>query len=60
MPFRETLEQAGLTVVSFTLDELIVRDQSGKLELWFRNDGHASSGIVWNGHDYEFARSLRG
>lgn len=57
-PKRETLEQAGYTYVRPLGDgEHLLRDEDGKFEVWFVNDGHASYGLRWNGHDLEFARS---
>jgi hypothetical protein len=58
-PTRESLEQAGLTFVSLKGKELRVRDEDGKIEVWYANPGHASSGIVYKGVDYEFVRSER-
>lgn len=58
-PKRETLEQAGYTYVQdMGNGEHLLRDSDGKGEVWFVNDGHASYGLLWNGHDLEFARSL--
>lgn len=58
-PKRETLEQAGYTYVQdLGHGEHLLRDSDGKGEVWFVNDGHASYGLLWNGHDLEFARSL--
>lgn len=57
-PKRETLKQAGYTYVRALGDgEHLLRDEDGKFEVWFVNDGHASYGLRWNGHDLEFARS---
>lgn len=56
-PLRETLEQAGLTFVSLKGKELRVKDEDGKIEVWFANPGHASSGIVYKDKEYEFMRS---
>jgi len=58
---RETLEQAGyLNEYEDREDgEIVLTDrETGSREIWFRNDGHASYGIVVDGHDYEFARSI--
>jgi hypothetical protein len=57
---KETPEQAGYEVD--TLNEgdftaIFRNKETGKRELWFQNDGHASYGITVNGHDYEFVSS---
>ena len=38
-------------------EAIIFCNDDGDLEYWFKNDGHASYGIVFEGHDYEFASS---
>jgi hypothetical protein len=62
-PKRESLAEAGYSVLSprpewLDANEVILVDATGKQELWFRNDGHASSGVVIDGHDYEFVRTV--
>ncbi|HCJ52976.1 MAG TPA: hypothetical protein DHV25_04650 [Candidatus Kerfeldbacteria bacterium] len=60
MANRETLKQAGYTLAASLGDgEYILRESdTGKLELWFANKGHASYGIKYRGTDLEFARSI--
>ena len=36
---------------------IILCNEDGDLEYWFKNDCHASYGIIFEGHDYEFASS---
>jgi hypothetical protein len=62
-PKRESLAEAGYSVLSprpewLDANEVILVDATGKQELWFRNDNHASSGVVIDGHDYEFVRTI--
>lgn len=59
MPIRETLEQANCVYVR-TLDDgghIIFDETTRNYEVWFENDNHASYGLLWQGHDLEFARS---
>jgi hypothetical protein len=58
---RETIEEAGLTVVNYDTEtrELTVRDSGeGKLELWAENDHFAGYVIEYMGKGYEFVRPL--
>jgi hypothetical protein len=59
-PIRETLEEAGYTLVEklFGGEVVLEARDTGKHEVWFHNPNHASYGIVIDGQDYEFARSL--
>lgn len=60
-PIRETLAQAGYRYVRPGLfkGEHVLSDDEGTHELWFRNQGHASYGIVLDdGSELEFARTL--
>lgn len=59
-PIRETPEQAGYKVVWLINHELLLEDESGQREIWWRNDGHASYGIRFANHDYEFVCNLKG
>ena len=54
---RGTIESEGLQFISLQKGTLTVFDpETGRSEEWQRNDGHASFGIVYKGHDYEFCR----
>lgn len=57
---KETMEQAGYVYIKNVGDggHLLRDKETGKLELWFCNKGHASYGIKWRNTDLEFARSL--
>ncbi len=57
---RETLEQAGYQLHSHNRfgEYTLLNLETGKLELWFHNQGHASYGVVYKGKDLEFAREI--
>ena len=61
MAFKEPLEHTDYKLAARSglggTDWVILVDGDGEPEFWFRNDGHASYGIVIDGHDYEFARA---
>lgn len=56
---KQTLKQAGYTYVGFhAIRKLhILRDEDGKLELWFASKNHASYGLIWGNTHLEFASS---
>ena len=57
---KETLEQSGYELIGIKGNEAILRDplkSTQVYELWFMNDGHASYGVIIDGHHYEFVRS---
>jgi hypothetical protein len=60
MKNKETLKQAGYTYAGFRADirAHLLRDDSGKLEMWFANKNHSSYGLKWRNTHLEFARSL--
>ena len=39
------------------ISSMVFCNDDGDLELWGKSDGHASYGIVFEGHDYEFCTS---
>lgn len=58
-PVRETLEQAGYAYAGFDRQQQVhvLKDkETGRLEAWFANKGHASYGITFRNTDLEFAR----
>ncbi len=57
--FRQTLKQAGYKIVKYLGDgEVILENEDGGHELWFKNDHHAGWTIEIRGVGYEFARSV--
>lgn len=58
-PFKQTLAESEYTLVRrINADEVILREEGGNDELWARNPGHASYGVVIDGEDYEFVSSV--
>ena len=57
---KETMKQAGYTYVKCNRDgrSHVLRDDCGRLEIWFNNKNHASYGIIFKNTHLEFARSL--
>ncbi len=67
MPHYEKLEEYGYTFVEVLREgssygfpgEYLLKDEySGRLEVWFHNQNHASFGLDYNGKHLEFARSI--
>lgn len=63
MAKRQTLEaymkDEGLSACKFSPDKKTLWIYSyAKRETWEQNDGHASFGVTYQGHDYEFCSSL--
>ena len=60
MPLRETLDEAGMKINKWLNDNEVVLEckTTGKKEVWMANDGHASTGIVIDGTDFEFVDSI--
>jgi hypothetical protein len=59
---RETLKQAGVKHLGFFKDlggHVLQDRDSGKLELWMTNQGHASYGILYRGKALEFVRTVQ-
>ena len=57
---KESMTAAGYTYVRpLGEGEHLLKDDDGKLEVWFSNKGHASYGIKWKNTDLEFARSYK-
>lgn len=57
---KETLEQSGYELIARIGKHVVLRDPLKKTqtyEMWFMNDGHASYGIIIDGHQYEFVKS---
>lgn len=56
---HETLQEAGYAVVNHTRGRYTLQDiETGRLEQWVVNNGHASYGIrLSNGDDLEFVGS---
>lgn len=56
---RDTLAGAGLTVRDlFKNGDAYLKDESGKVELWHKNDNFAGYVIEINGEGYEFVRTV--
>lgn len=57
---RETIFEAGYSVAKVKSDnELILQEkETGKMELWAKNDHHAGYTVEFKGIGYEFIRSL--
>lgn len=58
-PKRETLKQAGYEHVRFDPQQggHVLRDKdTGRLELWVANKGHASYGLIYKNTHLEFVR----
>ena len=53
-----TLEDEGVTFVSLIDCELIVENDLGVKELYAQNDDFAGWTLEYDGHHYEFCRSL--
>jgi hypothetical protein len=56
---RESLSESGYIVVAHTPHdgEVILKDDGGKLELWFAHDDHAGYTVAIDGIGYEFIRT---
>ena len=64
MANRQTLEEymkdEGYTTAKFSKCQKLLWICSDRVkEEWIRNDGHASFGVTFGGHDYEFCSSLK-
>jgi hypothetical protein len=55
---REPLVEAGYTLDKWEGDEIVVRDESGRRELWVRNDHHAGYTLWFGGMGFEFVTGL--
>ena len=56
---RETVHEAGFNVVYILEDEIVLEDMETKnLELWAVSDNFAGYAIEFNGHEYEFIRTI--
>jgi hypothetical protein len=57
---RETIFEAGYSVARIISDDEIVlqEKETGKMELWVKNDHFAGYVIEYLGKGYEFVRSL--
>lgn len=56
---RENVYEAGFNVVTMTDDTITLKDrENGNLELWAVADHYAGYAIDFNGHLYEFVRTL--
>jgi len=40
-----------------SINAIVIANPEGELELWGKNDNHASYGIIFENHDYEFQTS---
>jgi hypothetical protein len=60
-PKRETLKAAGYTHER-TIEKgmHLLKDESGKLEIWQANKNHASYGLIYGNTHLEFVRSVAG
>lgn len=57
---KETLKNAGYTYIKCNQDGThLLRDDTGKLEIWFNNKNHASYGLIFKNTHLEFARSFQ-
>jgi len=56
---RESLKQAGLTLVKEYKNEIIVRDENGENELWGKSDGFSGYALRYKGNDYEFITTVK-
>jgi hypothetical protein len=57
--FRQTLSQAGYKLVKYLGDgEVILQNEDGGHELWFKHDDNAGWTIEIRGVGYEFARRV--
>ena len=54
--FSELLKQ-GFSLHRRLKNAIVIVNDDGGLELWQKNDNHASYGIIFEGHDYEFVTS---
>lgn len=58
--FRQTLKQAGYTLVKrISSEEVVLANEDGNHEVWFKNDHSAGWTIEINGVGYEFAHGYR-
>jgi hypothetical protein len=55
---HETLTEAGYNIAGRDGDEVILADDSGKLEVWIANDHHSGYAIEINGTGHEFCRDF--
>lgn len=53
---KQTIKDAGYTYVRYSesLGVHILKDESGKLELWGANKNHASYGLIYKNTHLEF------
>jgi len=57
-PMKVLMRYAGYKVVDDDGDgEIIVEDENGDREVWFKNPNHANPGLIYRRADYEFVRS---
>lgn len=57
---KETMKESGMTFMGKCMNagEYILKNQDGKLEIWFSNKNHSGYGIKFRGTHLEFARSV--
>ncbi len=55
---KQTLKQAGYTYVKYLGNrQHVLKDEDGKLEIWFSNKNHASYGLKYKNTHLEFLSS---
>lgn len=60
MKNKFALKSEGYSYVkSLGNGEHLLKNEDGKLEVWFNNKGHANYGLIWNNTHLEFARSCQ-
>jgi hypothetical protein len=55
---RETLEDAGYTIINQGPEGIILEEADGKRELWVERDDFAGYVVDVNGVGYEFVRDV--
>lgn len=56
---KETLKQGGYRYMRYMgYGEHLLRNEDGKLEVWFSNKNHASYGLIYKNTHLEFVRSF--
>jgi hypothetical protein len=55
---RETLEDAGYTIINQGPEGIILEEADGKRELWVERDDFAGYVVEVNGVGYEFVRDV--
>jgi hypothetical protein len=55
---RETLEEAGMKLISRRYGEAVLEDETGKRELWVLNDDYCGYVIEIDGDGFEFVCSI--